>query len=55
VRDINTAVVDSLKVLDLKRPIREVDKVCLLPNTKNSVLWRRRHKHSYEVAPKLSA
>jgi hypothetical protein len=20
-----------------------VDKVCLLPNTKNSVLWRRRH------------
>jgi hypothetical protein len=25
VSDINTAVVDSLKVLDLKRPIREVD------------------------------
>jgi hypothetical protein len=25
VRDINTAVVDSLNVLDLKRPIREVD------------------------------
>ena len=23
--DINTAVVDSLKVLDLKRPIREAD------------------------------
>jgi hypothetical protein len=26
VSDINTAVVDSLKVLDLKRPIREADK-----------------------------
>jgi hypothetical protein len=25
VSDINTAVVDSLKVLDLKRPIREAD------------------------------
>jgi hypothetical protein len=25
VSDINTAVVDSLKVLDPKRPIREVD------------------------------
>jgi hypothetical protein len=25
VRDIDTAVVDSLKVLDLERPIREAD------------------------------
>jgi hypothetical protein len=31
VSDINTAAVDSLKVLDPKRPIREVDK--------NGALW----------------
>jgi hypothetical protein len=30
VSDINTAVVDSLKVLDLKRPIREADKRSIL-------------------------
>jgi len=31
VSDINTAVVDSLKVLDLKRPIREAD-MLLVPS-----------------------
>jgi hypothetical protein len=31
VSDINTAVVDSLKVLDLKRPIREADKTTASP------------------------
>jgi hypothetical protein len=34
VSDINTAVVDSLKVLDLKRPIREVDIEGLTPNAR---------------------
>jgi hypothetical protein len=28
VRDIDTAVADRLKVLDLKRPIREADQFC---------------------------
>jgi hypothetical protein len=28
VRDIDTAAVDSLKVLDLNRPIREADYIC---------------------------
>jgi len=28
VSDIDTAVADSLKVLDLKRPIREADQIC---------------------------
>src|SRR6516225_10122603 len=28
VSDIDTAVADSLKVLDLKRPIREADSIC---------------------------
>ena len=28
VSDIDTAVADSLKVLDLKRPIREADMLC---------------------------
>jgi len=28
VRDIDTAVVDSLKVLDPNRPIREADMLC---------------------------
>ena len=28
--DIDTAVVDSLKVLDPKRPIREADSLCAL-------------------------
>jgi len=30
--DIDTAVVDSLKALDLKRPIREADMLCPTPN-----------------------
>ena len=30
--DIDTAVVDSLKVLDLKRPIREADMVLIAPS-----------------------
>jgi hypothetical protein len=45
VSDINTAVVDSLKVLDLKRPIREAD------NRGTATFWsllgykRTRHGH----------
>jgi hypothetical protein len=34
VSDIDTAVVDSLKALDLKRPIREADIVAALPNVR---------------------
>ena len=33
VSDINTAVADSLKVLDLKRPIREADIPALVTST----------------------
>jgi hypothetical protein len=34
VSDIDTAVVDSLKALDLKRPIREADMAAALPNVR---------------------
>jgi hypothetical protein len=38
VSGINTAVVDSLKVLDLKRPIREADNPTAPANTYLSVI-----------------
>jgi hypothetical protein len=34
--DIDTAVADSLKALDLKRPIREAD---IQPTDRNDVRW----------------
>jgi hypothetical protein len=37
VSDINTAVVDSLKVLDLKRPIREGDIVSVSRRRKPAI------------------
>ena len=44
VSDIDTAVVDSLKVLDLKRPIREAD------IEQSSQPYQRMHLSRYDVA-----
>jgi hypothetical protein len=55
VSDINIAVADSLKVLDLKRPIREADLAAktgpLLPRRKIS--WKRRSEFAKPNGPSL--
>jgi hypothetical protein len=49
VSDIDTAVVDSLKVLDLEWPIREADKGRFLPTTVCPLMTHKRHWQNHKL------
>jgi hypothetical protein len=49
VRDIDTAVVDSLKVVDPNRPIREADMAGLAAGSTRSRMTRFRRWPSHDI------